>query len=35
MYNMDEEKTSLNILVMDTYDSLNQVSSINEIATDH
>ena len=32
---MDEEQTSLKSLVTDTYDSLNSVSSINEIATDH
>ena len=35
MYNMDEGETSLKTLVTDTYDSLDQVSSINEIATDH
>ena len=35
MYNMDEEQTSLKTLVTDMYDSLNQVSLINEIATDH
>ena len=35
MYNMDEEQTSHKILMTDTYDSLNWVSSINEIAMDH
>ena len=35
MYNMDEEKTSLKTLATDTYESLNSVSSINEMATDH
>ena len=35
MYNMDEEQTSLKTLLTDTYDGLNQVSSVNEIATDH
>ena len=35
MYNVDEEQASLKTLVTDKYDSLNQVSSINEIATDH
>ena len=35
MHNMDEEQTSLKTLVTDTYDSSNQVSSLNEISTDH
>ena len=32
MYNMDEEQISVKTIVTDTYDSLNQVHSINEIA---
>ena len=35
MYNMDEEQTALKTLATDTYDSLNQVGSINETAADH
>ena len=35
MYNTGGEKTSLKTLATDTYDSLNQISSVNEIATDH
>ena len=35
MYKIDKEQTLLKTLVTDTYDSLNQVSFINEIATDH
>ena len=34
MYNMDEEQTSLKTLAMDTYDSLNRVGTIDEIAKD-
>ena len=35
MFNMDEEQTSLKTLATDTYDSLNQVSSMKEISTEH
>ena len=32
---MDEEQSSLKILVMDMYDSCNGVGTTDEIATDH
>ena len=35
MYNMDKEHTSLKTLVTDTYISLDQIGSVNEITTDH
>ena len=35
MYNMDEEQMSLKTLATDTYDSLNEVTSIGEIESDH
>ena len=35
MYNMDEEQTSLKALATDTSDSLDQVTSIGEIGSDH
>ena len=35
MYNMEKEQTSLKTLVTDTYDSLNQITSIGEIGSVH
>ena len=35
MYSMDEEKTTLKLLVTDTYDSLSRINSIGEKAMDH
>ena len=35
MYNMDEEQATLELLSTDTYDSLNRINSIDEIAMDH
>ena len=35
MYNMDEEQTTLKILVTDTYDSLNRIHLIEETPMDH
>ena len=35
MYNMDEEQTSLKTLATDTYDSIDQVTSISQIGSDH
>ena len=35
MCNIDEEQMSLNTLVTDTYDSLNHISSVNEIKSHH
>ena len=35
MYSINEEQTSLKLLATDMYNSLNWVSSIDEIATDH
>ena len=32
---MEEEKTSLKALVMDTYESLDKVTSIGELGSDH
>ena len=32
---MDDEQTSLKTLAMDTYDSLNEAGTVDEIATDH
>ena len=32
---MDKEQTSLKILATDTYDNLERVGTINEIAKDH
>ena len=35
MYNMNEKQTSLKTLATDTCDIIDQVSLVNEIATDH
>ena len=35
MYNMHEEQTTLKLLATDTYDSLNKINSIDEMAMDH
>ena len=35
MFNFDEEQTSLETLVTDTYDSLNHVGSLEEIKSEH
>ena len=35
MFNLDEEQTSLKTLATETYDSLNQVGSLEEIKSDH
>ena len=35
MYNMDEEQTALKTLATGTYDNLNGVGSIKDIASDH
>ena len=35
MFNLDEEQTSLKMLVTETYDNLNWVSSLEEIKSEH
>ena len=35
MFNLDEEQTSLKMLVTDTYDSLNCVGSLEEVQSEH
>ena len=35
MFNMDEEQTSLKTLVTDTYDTINRIGTVEEIAREH
>ena len=35
MFNLDEEHTALKTLATDTYDSLNHVSSLEEVRSEH
>ena len=35
MFNLDEEQTSLKMLAIETYDSLNHISSLEKIRSEH